>query len=63
VLSAVSDDIKCLFFHLLENPLLCNRSTVAATNDSAYNMWRLNLKRARKNLDGDGHKKRLAGGK
>jgi hypothetical protein len=63
VLSAVSDDINCLFFHLLENPLLCNRSTVAATNDSAYNMWRLNLKRARKNLDGDGHKKRLAGGK
>jgi hypothetical protein len=26
VLSAVSDDVNCVFLHLLENPLLCNRS-------------------------------------
>jgi hypothetical protein len=28
VLSAVSDDINCLFLHLLENPRLCDRSAV-----------------------------------
>jgi hypothetical protein len=26
VLSAVSDDVNCVFLHLLENPSLCNRS-------------------------------------
>jgi hypothetical protein len=26
VLSTVSDDINCIFLHLLENPSLCNRS-------------------------------------
>lgn len=62
VLSAVSNDINCLFLHLLENPSLCERSAVAATNDSADNMRRLNLKRAR-NLEDDGPNKRLAGGK
>jgi hypothetical protein len=30
VLSAVSDDINCLFLHLLENPGLCNRRAVDA---------------------------------
>jgi hypothetical protein len=25
VLSAVSDDLNCVFLHLLENPSLCNR--------------------------------------
>ena len=25
VLSAVSDDLDCLFYHLRENPLLCER--------------------------------------
>jgi hypothetical protein len=34
VLSAVSDDIDCVFLHLLENPGLCNRSAVDATTRS-----------------------------
>jgi hypothetical protein len=28
VLSAVSNEINCVFLHLLENPRLCDRSTV-----------------------------------
>jgi hypothetical protein len=62
VLSAVSNDINCLFLHLLENPRLCDRSAVAATHDSTDNMRRINLKRVR-NLEDDGHNKRLAEGK
>jgi hypothetical protein len=68
VLSAVSNDINCLFLHLLENPFLCDRSAVAATNESADNMRRISmiesdsearyLKRAR-NLVDDGHSERL----
>jgi hypothetical protein len=34
VLSAVSDDIDCVFLHLLENPGLCNRRAVDATTRS-----------------------------
>jgi hypothetical protein len=34
VLSAVSDDINCLFLHLLENPGLCNKRAVDATTRS-----------------------------
>jgi hypothetical protein len=71
VLSAVSNDINCVFWHLLENPLLCERSAVTDTNDSADNMRRISmmesdsktrhLKRARSLVD-DGHNKRLDGG-
>jgi hypothetical protein len=35
VLSAVSDDINCLFLHLLENPRLCDRGAVEMTNESS----------------------------
>jgi hypothetical protein len=35
VLSAVSNDINCVFYHLLENPTLCDRSAVEMLNDSA----------------------------
>lgn len=35
VLSAVSDDINCLFLHLLENPRLCDRDAVEAMCSSA----------------------------
>jgi hypothetical protein len=31
VLSAVSDDINCVFLHLLENPRLCNRKAAETT--------------------------------
>jgi hypothetical protein len=34
VLSAVNDDIDCVFLHLLENPGLCNRRAVDATTRS-----------------------------
>jgi hypothetical protein len=34
VLSAVIDDIDCVFLHLLENPGLCNRRAVDATTRS-----------------------------
>jgi hypothetical protein len=34
VLSAVNDDINCVFLHLLENPGLCNRRAVDATSKS-----------------------------
>jgi hypothetical protein len=37
VLSAVSNDINCLFLHLLENPSLCNRSAVETPSDSGGN--------------------------
>jgi hypothetical protein len=33
VLSAVRDDINSVFFHLLENPSLCNRSAVEVASD------------------------------
>jgi hypothetical protein len=33
VLSAVSDDINCVFLHLLENPGLCNRRVAETTTD------------------------------
>jgi hypothetical protein len=35
VLSAVSNEINCVFFHLLENPRLCDRSAVEAPSNSA----------------------------
>jgi hypothetical protein len=35
VLSAVSNEINCLFLHLLENPRLCDRSAVETASDSA----------------------------
>jgi hypothetical protein len=31
VLSAVSDEIDCVFIHLLENPSLCDRRAAEAT--------------------------------
>jgi hypothetical protein len=34
VLSAVNDDINCVFLHLLENPGLCNRRAVDGTTRS-----------------------------
>jgi hypothetical protein len=34
VLSAVNDDIDCVFLHLLENPGLCNRRGFDATTRS-----------------------------
>jgi hypothetical protein len=34
VLSAVSNEINCLFLHLLENPRLCDRSAVETASDS-----------------------------
>jgi hypothetical protein len=34
VLSAVSNDINCVFLHLLENPRLCDRSAVEMASDS-----------------------------
>jgi hypothetical protein len=34
VLSAVSDDINCVFLHLLENPGLCNRRAIETTTIS-----------------------------
>jgi hypothetical protein len=34
VLSSVSDEINCVFLHLLENPRLCDRSAVEAASDS-----------------------------
>jgi hypothetical protein len=33
VLSAVSDEINCVFLHLLENPRLCDRSAVEIVSD------------------------------
>jgi hypothetical protein len=35
VLSAVSNEINCVFLHLLENPRLCDRSAVEIASDSA----------------------------
>jgi hypothetical protein len=37
VLSAVSEEINCVFFHLSENPRLCDRSAVEAASDSTDN--------------------------
>jgi hypothetical protein len=37
VLIAVSNEINCLFLHLLENPTLCDRSSVQAVGDSIDN--------------------------
>jgi hypothetical protein len=34
VLSAVSEEINCVFLHLLENPRLCDRSAVEVASDS-----------------------------
>jgi hypothetical protein len=34
VLSAVSDDIHCVFLHLLENPRLCDRRAVEIVSDT-----------------------------
>jgi hypothetical protein len=34
VLSRVNNDINCVFFHLLENPRLCDRSAVEVASDS-----------------------------
>ena len=34
VLSAVSNEINCVFLHLLENPTLCDRSAVETASDS-----------------------------
>jgi hypothetical protein len=38
VLSRVNDDINPVFFHLLENPRLCNRSAVEMSSSSIGNM-------------------------
>jgi hypothetical protein len=35
VLSAVSDEMNCVFLHLLENPRLCDRSTVEETANAS----------------------------
>jgi hypothetical protein len=71
VLSGVSNDVNCLFLHLQENPLRCDRSADAATNDSVNNIRRISMmesdsnarhkKRAR-NLIDDKHHEWLAGG-
>jgi hypothetical protein len=37
VLSAVSNDIDCVFLHLLENPRLCDRRAVEAASDNTDN--------------------------
>jgi hypothetical protein len=37
VLSAVSNEIDCVFLHLLENPRLCDRRAVEAASDSTDN--------------------------
>jgi hypothetical protein len=37
VLSAVSNDINCVFLHLLENPRLCDRRAVEDASDSTDN--------------------------
>jgi hypothetical protein len=34
VLSVVSDDVNCVFLHLLENPRLCDRGAVETTSFS-----------------------------
>jgi hypothetical protein len=34
VLSAVSNDINCVFLHLLENPRLCDRNAVEKVSDA-----------------------------
>jgi hypothetical protein len=34
VLSRVNNEITCVFFHLLENPNLCDRSAVEVASDS-----------------------------
>jgi hypothetical protein len=34
VLSAVGNEINCVFLHLLENPRLCDRSAVETASDS-----------------------------
>jgi hypothetical protein len=34
VLSRVNDDINCVFFHLSENPILCDRSAVEMVIDA-----------------------------
>jgi hypothetical protein len=38
VLSRVSSDINSVFFHLLENPRLCDRSAVEMSSSSIWNM-------------------------
>jgi hypothetical protein len=38
VLSRVNDDINCLFFHLLENPTLCDRSAVEIVSTGESNI-------------------------
>jgi hypothetical protein len=38
VLSRVNDDINSVLFHLLENPILCNRSAVEMSSSSIGNM-------------------------
>ncbi len=37
VLSRVSDEINCVFWHLLENPRLCDRSAVEIASESNDN--------------------------
>jgi hypothetical protein len=37
VLCAVSDEINCVFLHLLENPRLCDRSAVEVAASSTDN--------------------------
>jgi hypothetical protein len=34
VLSAIRNDINCVFLHLLENPRLCDRNTLESASDS-----------------------------
>jgi hypothetical protein len=33
VLTGVSDDLDCIFFHLRENPSLCTRTTIETISD------------------------------
>jgi hypothetical protein len=40
VLSRVNDDIHCVFFHLLENPRLCDRSAVEIVSTDENNSSR-----------------------
>jgi hypothetical protein len=41
VLSVVSNEINCVFLHLLENPRLCDRSAVETASDSAQGSRKL----------------------
>jgi hypothetical protein len=56
VLSAVSQEINCVFLHLLENPRLCDRSAVEIVSTSESNSSRS----ANPNASGGGDKREQA---